>query len=107
MASDPDILKLYFDTLKGILKGNMHIFNCDETGIRLNPKGAKVIAEKGSKNPSAIISDDTKTQVTILACISANGYSIPPYVIFDRKTLNPELTLGKVPGTLYGLSSKG
>ena len=37
MASDPDILELYFDTLKGILIGNMHIFNCDETGIPLKP----------------------------------------------------------------------
>ena len=112
MASDPDALKLYFDTLEDTLKGNgilnkpMHIFNCDETGMPLNPKGAKVIAEKGSKNPSAI-SGDTKTQITILACVSANGYSIPPFVIFDRKTLNPELTLGEVPGTLYGLSNKG
>ncbi len=31
--------------------------------------------------------------------------SSPPLVIFDRKTLNPELTKGEVPGTLYGLSS--
>lgn len=31
----------------------------------------------------------------------------PPFVIFDRKTLNPELTTGDIPGTLYGLSNKG
>lgn len=65
----------------------------------LNPKGTKVIAEKGSKNPSTICGDKN-TQITILACVSANGYSIPPFVIFDRKTLNPELILGEVPGTL-------
>jgi len=112
MASDPDALKLYYDTLEDTLKGNgilnkpMHIFNCDETGMPLNPKNPKVIAKKGSKNPSSI-SGDTKTQITVLACVSANGYSIPPFVIFDRKTLNPELTLGEVPGTLYGLSENG
>ena len=27
-------------------------------------------------------------------------------VIWDRKTLRPELTVGKVPGTIYGLSAK-
>ena len=35
------------------------------------------------------------------------GYCIPPFVIFDRKTLNPSLTTGEVPGTSYGLSSNG
>ena len=29
------------------------------------------------------------------------------HVIFDRKTLTPELTKGEIPGTLYGLSSNG
>ena len=112
IASDSDAVKLYFDTLEDTLKGNgilnkpMHIFNCDETGMPLNPKSTKVIAEKGSRNPYSTCGD-TKAQITILACVSANGYSFPPFVIFDRKTLNPELTLGEVPGTLYGLSSKG
>ena len=112
MATDPDALRLYYDTLENTLKGNgilnkpMHIFNCDETGMPLNPKGTKVIAKKGSKSPSTICGD-TKTHITVLACVSANGYSHPPFVIFDRKTLNPELTLGEVPGTLYRLSDNG
>ena len=28
-------------------------------------------------------------------------------VIFDRKTLKPDMTVGEVPGTMYGLSSSG
>lgn len=112
MATDRDALNLYYNMLEDTLKGNgilnkpMHIFNCDETGMPLNPKGVKVIARMGSKNPSCI-TGDTKSQITVLACVSANGYSIPPFVIFDRKTLNPELTIGEVPGTLYGLSGNG
>ena len=43
----------------------------------------------------------------MLACSCANGYVIPPFVIFDRKTLSPELTNGEIPGTLYGLSANG
>ena len=42
-----------------------------------------------------------------MACTSAAGTSIPPFVIFDRKSLNPQMTIGEVPGTLYGLSQKG
>jgi len=29
---------------------------------------------------------------------------LPPVVIWDRKTLSPELTNGEIPGTIYGLS---
>ena len=28
-------------------------------------------------------------------------------MIFDRKSLKPEMTLGEVPGTMYGLSNSG
>ena len=32
---------------------------------------------------------------------------MPPMVIFDRKRLQPDLTKGEVPGTIYGLSNNG
>ena len=32
---------------------------------------------------------------------------MPPFIIFDNKTLNPSLTVGEIPGTLYGLSGSG
>ncbi len=112
MASDRDSLNNYFDLLEDTLKSNeifndaSRIFNCDETGIPLNPPSSKVVDKVGAKNPS-YLTGSTKTQVTVLACTCATGYVIPPFVIFDRKTLNPELTKGEVPGTLYGLSSNG
>ena len=65
-----------------------------------------MIARRGQKHPSAVGSGD-KTQITVLSSCSAAGYALPPFVIFDRKTLKPELTVGEVPGTVHGLSSKG
>ena len=59
-----------------------------------------------SKNPSAFTSTG-KAQITIVGCVSASGICIPPMVIWDRKTLSPELAKGEVPGTLYGLSYSG
>ena len=56
----------------------------------------------GSKNPSFVTGGD-KSQLTVLACCSAAGYAIPPFVIFDRQSLNQGMTKGEVPGTLYGL----
>ena len=111
-ATDAHMIDSYFDKLEKILvKNNIlnkasNIFNCDETGFSLAPKSPKVVTTVGSKQVSHI-TGDTKTQITVLVCTSASGYALPPFVIFDRKTLNPQLTVGEVPGTLYGLSKKG
>lgn len=112
MASDYDSLNRYFDMLEDTLKKNRifndptRIFNCDEVGVPLSPKGTKVVAPRGVKDVSGI-SGATKAQITVLACSCASGSSIPPMVIFGRKTLNPQLSMGEIPGTLYGLSKKG
>ena len=112
MASDKESLNRYFDVLENTLKDNeifnnpCRIFNCDETGIPLGPSSLKVIDQVGTKNPT-YPTNSSKTQVTVLACSCASGYALPPFVIFNRKSLNPELTKGEVPGTLYGLSETG
>ena len=74
--------------------------------MALNPKCPKVLDEKGCKNPSYLTGGD-KSQLTVLACTSAAGYAIPPFIVFDRKSLNPKVPHGEVPGTLYGLSRNG
>ncbi|XP_019861816.1 PREDICTED: uncharacterized protein LOC109590340 isoform X7 [Amphimedon queenslandica] len=111
-AMDNDSLNRYFDILEDTLKKNRIfndptvIYNCDETGMPLNPKGLKVVTHRRAKNVHSI-SGDTKMQITVLACVSASGTALPPMVIFDRKTLNPELIRGEIPETMYGLSEKG
>ena len=112
MASDPEIIGNYYDLLEQTLLDNdllakpAQIFNLDETGMPLDHTPPLVVARRGQKHPSAVGSGD-KSQVTVLACCSAAGYAVPPFVIFDRKSLKPDLTNGEVPGTVYGLSSKG
>ena len=112
MATDSDVISKYFDILEDCLTQNSIldkpgiIFNCDETGLPLNPKCTKIVDKTGSKNPCFVTGGD-KAQLTVLACCSAAGYAIPPFVIFDRQTLNQAMTKGEVPGTLYGLSTNG
>ena len=112
MATDSEVIAKYFDILEDFLVQNGLfdrpglIFNCDETGLPLNPKCTKVVDKIGAKNPSFVTGGD-KAQITVLACSSAAGYAIPPFVIFDRKSLNQSMTKGEVPGTLYGLSQNG
>lgn len=112
MASDREVLDRYFNMLEECLRSNgiidkpARIFNCDETGVPLNPKSLKVVDKVGSKNPS-YLSGDSKSQITVMACTCAAGYAIPPLVIFDRLSLNEAMTKGEVPGTIYGLSHNG
>ena len=111
-ASSRESINQYFDVLEDTLdqydlhgKPNL-IFNMDETGFPLDPKPLKTIHIRGEKNPSAV-SSGVKHQVTVVACVSAAGQCLPPMVIWDRKTLSPDLAVGEVPGTIYGLSNKG
>jgi hypothetical protein len=58
MASDRDSINRYYDLLEETLISNdilddpVRIFNCDETGMALNPKPLKVINEVGAKKSS-------------------------------------------------------
>ena len=112
VAEDPEILNMYYDLLERTLQdnnllGTPHLlFNCDETGFSLEHKPGKLIGVKGMKHLNATTSGD-KAQMTVLACVSASGYSMPPMVIFDRKRLKPDHTHGEIPGTIYGLSPNG
>ena len=72
----------------------------------LTHKPPKVVAGVGQKHPYTVTSGD-RAQITVMACASASGYSLPPMVIFDRKHLQPEMTMGEVPGTSSGLSDSG
>ena len=111
-ASSPDTINNYFDLLEQTIEANSlsqrpgQIFNCDETGMPLSHKPLKVLAPVVQKHPYAVTSGD-RSQITILACASASGYSIQPMVVYDRKSLQPDMTEGEVPGTFYGLSESG
>ena len=102
----------YFDLLKGVLEENNlmnspgQIYNVDESGMPLNHRTPKVVAQKGQSKVRVRTTGD-KSQITIVGCASASGQALPPYVIFDTATLNPAWTEGQVPGTTYGLSKKG
>ena len=110
-ASDPEMVSRYFDLLEQTLVENDlrgkpgQIFNMDESGMPLDPKSPKVVVERGSV--AAAVGSGNKSQVTIVGCVNAVGACIPPMVVWNRKTLAPELTEGEVPGTTYGLSSNG
>ena len=92
------------------MKGNKlegrpgQIFNMDESGMPLDPKAPRLIFQKGSS--ACALGSGDKSQITIVACASVAGFCLPPMVIWDRKTLAPELAVGEVPGAIMGCQAK-
>lgn len=58
------------------------IFNCDETGISLNPKSSSVFVEKGTKNVYRVVGNNEKENVTVLFTGNAAGKLAPPLALF-------------------------
>ena len=67
---------------------------------------SRIVAKRGQKKVRYRTSGN-KNQITVIACVSASGQCIPPFVIFDAKRLNMEWRKDEVVGTSYGLSDNG
>ena len=112
ICSSSDVINKYFDLLEETLEQNdltrkpCQIFNCDESGFPLDPSSPRVVVAKGEKHPYSV-SSGVKTQITVLSCCNAGSYVIPPLIIFDRKAIKAEMTVGEVPGSMYGTSDSG
>ena len=111
-ASSRECINDYFDLLErtlqesGLVEYPALIFNMDESGFPLDPKPLKSVHCSGDKNPYAVRSG-VKSQVTVAACVSASGQSIPPLIIWKRKTMTADMAVGEIPGTQYQCSDKG
>ena len=62
----------------------IYIYNCDKTGMPLDPAPPKFIARKGQKHTQSITTGN-KTQITVLSCCSASGCVLPPIIVFDLR----------------------
>ena len=99
----------FYDILDGLPHFPPHrIFNCDETGITTTGKTpSKILAAKGKKQVGIMTSSERGVLSTVVACMSAGGSYVPPYIIFPRARLRPELTDGAPPGTAFACHPTG
>lgn len=77
----------FFDLLEKVVDEHKltpdKIFNCDETGITVNPKSqSKIIAMKGKRQVGTLTSFERGATVTGVVCVSASGSYMPPMLIF-------------------------
>jgi len=85
----PSIVNSFYDNLENLYKthkyGSNRIWNCDETGVQAGRNyRMQVIAKLGSRCVPHLISK-SKEWITILACVSASGCSIPGFYLFKSK----------------------
>ena len=90
------VISEYFDLLTEVLTENelLHspnrIYNVDETGITSDGHAPRVIAKRGQKKVRYRTTGN-KNQITVIACVSASGQCIAPFVIFDAKRMNTQV----------------
>ena len=86
----------------------MQIYNCDESGVTVVFKPNKVVAELGKRNVYAISAAEKGKTHTILSCVSASGFVLPPLMVYPRKICVPDkLKEGAIPNTLFKNSESG
>lgn len=99
-------VKEFHDNIEDVMKRSPHfadgtrIFNLDETGTTTVQKPKKIVAAKGAKQVSKCTSAERGELVTTCCIVSASGNSLPPVMIFPRKTFKEFMLFGCLPGTL-------
>lgn len=112
-SANHGILSDYFAKLGAVcaklnlLSKPMQIYNMDETGVSVVHKPGKVVTEVGCRNVWAITSGEKGKTHTILTCVSASGFALPPFLIYPRKRITDNLKAGAVAGTAFHCSDTG
>jgi len=75
------------NNLKDILDDPCRIFNTDESGFMMCPKGEKVLSKRGTKNVYEVVGNNEKQQITVLVNVPAAGVVAPTMVVFAGKRL--------------------
>ena len=113
LSANSEIISDFFGKLAAVcaklnlLNKPMNIFNMDETGVTIVHKGGKVVTEMGRKNVWSITSGEKGKTHTILACVSASGFVLPPFMIYPRQRVTENLKKGAIAGTVFHRSDSG
>lgn len=84
-----------------------HIYNCDETGLQLIYKPRKVITMRGKRDVVSQTNCEKGETVSVMACVSATGQYVPPFVVMKGQRYNDNFELGMPSGTKIVLSESG
>jgi hypothetical protein len=83
------------------------VHNADKSVLQLNNRKPKIVSMKGKENVMSVTAKEIGETVTVVACVSATGVFMPPYVIFKGKNLRQEFRDGMPQGTAVTMSKSG
>jgi hypothetical protein len=89
-CEDPSIIRPWFELVYNTIEKygilDTDIYNFDETGFQMGViSTAKVITGVERSNRPVSIQPGNREWVTAIDCICADGYSLPPVIIFEGK----------------------
>lgn len=94
-------------TLMDVVKDPSRIFNGDESGFLLCPKGGTVLAPKGANNVYETDKGRAKESITVMFSFSADAIVIPPMIVFHYKRI-PKDVIDSIPeGIVYTKTDSG
>ncbi|KAJ8867212.1 hypothetical protein PR048_031007 [Dryococelus australis] len=109
-TTNPNVVYDFFDKFESALTGQekaCFVFNADERGFCSDPSHVRSIGEKG-KTLSRVSGGSGRESTTVLACVSVDGYVLPPMVVFKGAAVQARWTSENAyPGTLYSMSTNG
>lgn len=86
----------------------MQIYNVDESGFStVQKKNQKIVGRKGKHQVGGLSSGERGVNTTIVCCTNAAGSCVPPMIIYKRRRLPNELTVGAPAGAIITLSDTG
>ena len=83
------------------------IYNMDESVFPLDPKRIKVLCERGISHLFHLISGSGRDSITVQGCVWADGFMLPPYILYAAKNLRVYWTTNGPAGAEYNVSEKG
>jgi len=105
-----DDLKAFFenevDVGMTVFQDPSRIYNADETVCPLEPPSGKVLAPRGAKFVYKTGSSD-KTQITVLACMSATAHFLPPMIVYPGERFRGYNPVDKFESAILGRSKSG
>jgi len=109
---DPETIQNWFTLVQNMI--NFHsitpydIYNFDETGFRMGQSGQSIVVTSSErKQRPKTLGSDTTEWVTVTQGVNAQGWSLPPYLIFKAKDFNTSWFQDLPSGWKIGVSPNG
>ena len=86
----------------------MQVYNSDETGVTIVHRSGKVLAELGCRHVYSVTSAEKGHTHTVLSCVSACGFVLPPCIVYPRKKkVSDNFKEGALADTLFCNTDNG